>query len=118
MAMGFRGPVLKETWGHMTCSTGAVMDFVGSGMWRFLGVAQKGPFHHYSSSTYMLQLYNKFSTCNRVIQIVRVRPYPVNLALLVELGRFMGRLGTAVLVNLVPYSRVRYTRVRVAYLKI
>jgi hypothetical protein len=46
-AMGLRGPVLKETWGHVALAWGAVMDFVGGGMWRFLGVAQKDPFSLY-----------------------------------------------------------------------
>jgi hypothetical protein len=41
-AMGLRGPVLKETWGHV-----AVMDFVGGECGDFVGVAQKGPFSLY-----------------------------------------------------------------------
>ena len=40
--MGLRGPVLKETWGHV-----AVMDFVGGECGDFVGVAQKGPFSLY-----------------------------------------------------------------------
>jgi hypothetical protein len=48
-AMGLRGPMLKETWGHVALAGGAVMDFVGGGMWRFLGVAQKDPFSLYYS---------------------------------------------------------------------
>ena len=50
--MGLRGPVLKETWGRVAFCTETAMDFVGGGMWRLLGLFQKGPFSLYLPDQY------------------------------------------------------------------